>query len=208
MKFLKFKLLFTFLILFSNFLLIHSQKILWEKSYGGLNADYLMDAQPTADYGYILAGSSLSKKSGNKSEDTKGDLDYWIWKMKEDGDLDWQKSFGGLGSDFLQSIALTKDGGFILAGTSNSNKGFDKKEDSFGQNDFWIVKLNAKGDEEWQNTIGGEWQEEMNKVIQTKDGGYLIGGSSASNVSGNKDKDTFGGLDYWIIKLDDKGKIV
>lgn len=77
-----------------------------------------MDAQPTADYGFILAGSSLSVKSGNKSQGNNGDLDYWVWKMNEDGDLDWQKNMGGSGSDFLQSIDLTNDGGFILGGVS------------------------------------------------------------------------------------------
>ena len=55
----------------------YGQEILWEKSYGGRQAEYLMDAVPTADYGFILAGSSLSGKSGNKNEPNNGDLDYW-----------------------------------------------------------------------------------------------------------------------------------
>ena len=81
-----------------------SQDVLWEKSYGGKHADYLMNAKPTADYGFILAGSSLSKKSGNKTETNNGDLDYWVWKKNEKGDPDWQKNFGGSGNDFLKSI--------------------------------------------------------------------------------------------------------
>jgi hypothetical protein len=196
----------------------YSQDILWEKSYGGKHADYLMDAQPTADYGFILAGSSLSKKSGNKTEDNNGDLDYWVWKMDEKGDLDWQKNFGGSGADFLQSIALTGDGGFILAGTSASVKGLDKKEDSRGGDDFWIIKLNAKGGEEWQKTIGGSDQEKLQSIYQTKDGGYILGGSSSSDSSpspteggeqnrGEKTADSFGNMDYWVVKLDPKGKI-
>ena len=68
--------------------LINSQDVLWEKSYGGIHADYLFDAQPTADYGFILAASSLSNKTGNKSENNHGDLDYWVWKMDEKGVLD------------------------------------------------------------------------------------------------------------------------
>ena len=85
----------------------NAQDILWEKSYGGKHAEHLFDVLPTADYGFILAGSSISGKTGNKENVGKGDLDYWIWKMDEKGDLDWQKSFGGSGSDFLQSIKLT-----------------------------------------------------------------------------------------------------
>ncbi|GEC77710.1 T9SS type A sorting domain-containing protein [Flavobacterium aquatile] len=185
----------------------YSQDILWEKSFGGKHADYLMDAKATADYGFILAGSSLSKKSGNKTEGNNGDLDYWIWKMDEKGDLDWQKNFGGTGSDFLQSIDLTNDGGFIIAGASNSKKSFDKKEDCIGQNDFWIIKLNAKGSEEWQKTIGGYGQEKLHSIEQTRDGGYILGGTSSSDKSGDKTEESFGNEDCWIVKLDAKGKI-
>ncbi|MDI1257049.1 MAG: T9SS type A sorting domain-containing protein [Flavobacterium sp.] len=185
-----------------------AQDILWEKSYGGKSAEYLADAIATPDYGFILAGSSLSKKTGKKTEDNRGQLDYWIWKMDEKGDLDWQKSFGGSGSDMLQSITLTTDGGFLLGGVSSSNKDFDKKEDSRGQDDFWIIKLNAKGNEEWQKTIGGEGQEKLQSVIKDKDGGYILAGSSASDISGEKTTHSFGNLDYWVIKLDSKGSIV
>jgi len=136
--------------------LMYSQKIQWEKSYGGKQADYLTDIQPTADYGFILGGSSLSNKSGNKSDNNRGDFDYCIWKMDESGNLDWQRSYGGNGSDMLQSIKNTNDGGFILAGVSNSSNVSkndiknDKKDLCRGGNDYWILKLNAKGDEEWQ----------------------------------------------------------
>ena len=190
-----------------------AQEIEWEKSYGGKQAEYLTDAIATADYGYILAGSSLSVKSGNKSDDNKGDLDYWIWKMKENGYPEWQKSFGGSGTDFLQSIDKTNDGGFILAGTSSSDKGFDKIENSRGGEDFWIIKLNARGEQEWQKTIGGSGQEKLQTVHQAFDGGYIIGGSSSSYKTeegeiGEKITNTFGNLDYWIVKLDKTGKIV
>ena len=193
---------------------IQSQELLWEKSFGGKQADYLMDAKATPDYGFILAGSSLSSKTGNKTSDNRGDLDYWVWKMNEKGDLEWQKSFGGSGADFLQSMVLTRDAGFILAGTSSSNKSFDKTEDSRGQDDFWIIKLNAKGVEEWQKTIGGSGQEKLQSIYQTRDGGYILGGSSASETSettgtlkGEKSTDSFGNMDYWVVKLDGNGKI-
>lgn len=195
----------------------NAQDILWEKSYGGKHAEYLFDAQPTADYGFILAGSSISGKNGNKEDANKGDLDYWIWKMNEKGDLDWQKSFGGSGVDLLQSIRLTSDGGYILAGISNSNKGLDKQDESKGNDDFWIIKLDAKGNELWQKTIGGAGQEKLQSIILTADGGYLLGGSSASyktrkSSEGTTDlfgkaEDTRGNLDYWVVKLKKDGTI-
>ncbi|MDA6071086.1 T9SS type A sorting domain-containing protein [Flavobacterium sp. AC] len=204
----------------------YSQDILWEKSYGGTHADYLFDAQPTADYGFILAGSSLSNKTGNKTDDNQGDLDYWIWKMDEKGDLDWQKSFGGSGFDLLQSVKNTRDGGFILAGTSSSMAGFQKKEDCKGITDYWVIKLDATGGEQWQRTIGGSGQDELLCAFQTKDGGYILGGSSSSGppvISNtkpdgksltttkadlfNKSEKSRGNMDYWIVKLDKQGDI-
>ncbi|UUC44155.1 T9SS type A sorting domain-containing protein [Flavobacterium cerinum] len=184
-----------------------SQDILWEKSYGGKHAEFLADVLPTPDYGFLLVGSSLSDKNGNKQMASSGNFDYWLWKMDEHGSPEWQKSFGGSGMDFLQNVQLTSDGGFILGGTSLSSKGEQKKEDSRGQQDLWIIKLDAKGSEQWQRTIGGSGQEELACIRRTKDGGYIVGGSSASGKSGDKTEDNYGNLDYWIIKLSSDGKI-
>jgi hypothetical protein len=210
------------LLLFICPLFMQSQDILWEKSYGGKHADYLFDAQPTADYGFILAGSSLSDKTGNKTDNNHGDLDYWIWKMDEKGDLDWQKSIGGSGFDLLQSIKNTRDGGFILAGTSSSPNDFQKKDPCKGITDFWVIKLDAKGEELWQRTIGGSGQNELLCAFQTRDGGYMLGGSSSSSpaliTSKSLPQDTKtdiyakseksrGNMDYWIVKLDKAGVV-
>ncbi|MBF4507808.1 T9SS type A sorting domain-containing protein [Flavobacterium sp. JLP] len=219
------KKLYLFFSLFLP-LFTYSQDILWEKSYGGTHADYLFDAQPTADYGFILAGSSVSDKTGNKTDDNHGDLDYWIWKMNEKGELDWQKSIGGNGFDLLQSIKGTKDGGFILAGTSSSGSGFQKGEDCKGITDFWVIKLDASGGEQWQRTIGGNGQDELLCAFQTKDGGYILGGSSSSNPPSlsntksdgkttatakadlyNKSEKSRGNMDYWVVKLSKDGAI-
>ncbi|HRB73204.1 MAG TPA: hypothetical protein PK776_15300, partial [Flavobacterium sp.] len=60
-----------------------AQDILWENSYGGKHAEFLADALPTPDYGFLLAGSSLSDKNGNKEMVSSGNFDYWLWKMDE-----------------------------------------------------------------------------------------------------------------------------
>jgi hypothetical protein len=184
-----------------------AQDILWEKSYGGSFAEYLSDTKPTPDYGFILAGSSLSQKSGDKTTDNHGDLDYWIWKMNEKGDLEWDKSLGGAGVDNLYSLVLTNDGGFVLAGSSASSKSFDKKEDCRGLTDYWIIKLDAKGSEQWQRTIGGEGMDIVRCILETPDGGYIVGGSSDSNISGEKTEKNYGNLDYWLVKLNSTGNI-
>lgn len=190
-----------------------SQEILWEKSYGGMQSEYLFDVIPTPDYGFILAGSSLSDKSGNKIDEKVNDLDYWLWKMDEHGDLDWQKSYGGNGSDMLQSVSLTSDGGFILGGTSTSSIGGTKDEDSRGQEDIWILKLNPVGDIQWQRTIGGSGRDELKQIITVDEGGYLIGGSTNSPMltsidsSGEKRSENYGNMDYWLIRLTADGTV-
>jgi hypothetical protein len=207
--------LFALLSLFLLPIVSFSQDIRWEKSYGGKNPNYLFDVQPTADYGFILAGSSVSGSTGSKTEENGGDLDYWVWKMDENGEADWQKSFGGPGFDMLQSIHGTNDGGFILAGTSNSPKGLDKRDNNKGGNDYWVIKLNAKGGEQWQKTIGGTGTDDLVCVVPTREGGYLLGGNSSSSPVHTKKGDLFGdkteicrgSTDYWIVKLDTTGTI-
>ncbi|MCD0476798.1 T9SS C-terminal target domain-containing protein, partial [Flavobacterium sp. EDS] len=160
---------------------------------------------------------------GNKTDANHGDLDYWIWKMDEKGDLDWQKSFGGSGFDLLQSIKNTRDGGFILAGTSSSSNDFQKKDPSKGLTDYWVIKLDAKGEELWQRTLGGSGQDELICAFQTKDGGYMLGGSSSSSPIINslhapevldakpdpysKSEKSRGNMDYWIVKLNKAGEV-
>ena len=147
--------------------------------------------------------------------------------MDEKGELDWQKSFGGSGFDLLQSIKNTRDGGFILAGTSSSNADFQKKDSCRGGTDFWVIKLDAKGEEQWQKTIGGSGQDELLCAFQTRDGGYMLGGSSSSSPipfeeeteNENsikklkpdlyaKTEKSRGNMDYWIVKLDKEGTVV
>ena len=196
--------------------LVSSQDILWEKSYGGKQADYLTDAIPTADYGFILGGSSLTPNRDNPL--SKGNYDYCIWKVKENGDIEWQKSYGGSDNDMLYSIKATNDGGFLLAGISNSSIGGQKKDNRIGQNDIWILKLDARGTEMWQKTLGGLSEEQLATIIITKDNGFLIGASSESDVCNYKtsetnkntiykNADSNGSLDYWLVKLNYKGEL-
>ncbi|NMH26506.1 T9SS type A sorting domain-containing protein [Flavobacterium silvaticum] len=192
-----------------------AQDIQWEKSYGGRHAEYLFDLQPTADYGFILAGSSLSDKTGNKTSPNRGNLDYFVWKMDEKGELQWQKDFGGPGLDLLQCVRTTPDGGFLLAGTSDSKKGDDKKDETLGGNDFWVIKLDAGGGEQWQKTIGGSESDDLVCALALRDGGFLLGGSSESspiydkqhNLIGDKKEKSRGNMDYWLVRLDSKGGI-
>lgn len=200
-------LLFFIIISCSEFpLSLVGQEIMWEKSFGGEHAEYLSDMQPSADFGFILGGSTLSGKTGGKSTRGGGNLDYWVCKMSEKGDFEWERNYGESGSDFMQGLVLTNDGGSMLYGTSDSEVGDTKKDSCRGIEDFWILKLNAKGDIQWQRTIGGSGIEKLFSATQTKDGGFILGGSSESHISGDKLVKNFGSMDYWIVKIDNEGK--
>ncbi|PSR55167.1 hypothetical protein AHMF7605_17460 [Adhaeribacter arboris] len=191
----------------------------WDKTIGGNKDDNLSFVQPTKDGGYILGGSSVSNKGGDKSEVNKGEKDgfgrffsdYWIVKLNADRTKAWDKTIGGDGQDYLSSVQQTKDGGYILGGYSSSGKSGDKSQASKGDEDYWVVKLNADGSKVWDKTIGGSGGEQLAKVQQTRDGGYIVGGSSWSGISGDKTEANKGGedgfdyADFWIIKLKPNG---
>lgn len=193
--------------------LTFAQEILWERSYGGIDTEYLFDAYPTMDNGFLLAGSSLSDASGDRTESNVQGLDYWICKMDESGSMEWERSFGGDGMDLLISMDYTAEGGFILAGTSTSSKSNFKKESTRGREDVWIIKLDPNGEEQWQRTLGGSGKDIVKKILQTPDGGYILGGSSSSpgfekeTHTVEKNAPHYGNLDYWLVKLDSNGII-
>ncbi|RDC58788.1 T9SS type A sorting domain-containing protein [Adhaeribacter pallidiroseus] len=178
---------------------------LWEKTYGGTGDDLLSAVKPTADGGYILGGTSYSTKGGDKSDDGKGGRDYWIIKVDAAGIKRWDKALGSAGDEQFLNLQLTQDGGYILGGWSGFVQGGDKTEASRGEWDYWIVKLDALGNKVWDKTLGGKDADYLKVVQQTPDGGYLVGGDSQSNKSGDKTENRRGSDDYWVVKLDAQG---
>lgn len=123
-------------------------------------------------------------------------------------EIQWEKTLGGSGYDDFRSILQTPDGGYIVAGYSSSEASGDKSEDPRGTDlylDYWVVKLAADGTKQWDRTIGGSQDDILKSVQLTSDGGYILGGWSASPISGEKTENPIGGSDYWIVKLSSTG---
>ncbi|MEO6442304.1 MAG: T9SS type A sorting domain-containing protein [Chitinophagales bacterium] len=118
---------------------------------------------------------------------------------------EWDKSFGALMHDEMFSIIQTNDGGYLLGGDSDSPLGGDKSQGTQGFTDFWIVKTDALGNKLWDKRFGGNQKEELYGLLQTSDNGYLLGGGSFSDISGDKTQASRGGRDYWIVKVDVNG---
>jgi hypothetical protein len=174
--------------------------IKWQKCLGGANSDLGYAMEITKDGGYIIGGATQSNDgdvSGNHNSSGNGQ-DYWVVKTDSLGNVQHQKCLGGsFTSEAVYSIIQTIDGGYIVSGQTASNDG--DVTGSHGSYDFWIVKLDTTLNIEWEMCLGGSGSEQEPYIIQTKEGGYLVAGASASNdgeVSGNH-----GFFDMWIVKL-------
>jgi hypothetical protein len=181
--------------------------ILWQKDYGGIANERCNSIYSTTDGGLICGGYTNSSLTGDLNEAPLGVEDFLVFKLDSLGNLEWQNRIGGSMNDLMNSIIQTSDGGYMCGGHSKSSISGDKITQNYGEYDYWIVKLDSIGNVEWEKSYGGSNREELNEIIQTNDGGFLCGGVSHSEVSGNKTQGLVGQMDYWIIKLDSIGNI-
>jgi hypothetical protein len=183
------------------------QKV-WDKTIGGNNYDNPFAMVATTDGGFVIAGNSNSGISGDKTEDVRGFYDYWVVKLNSSGQKVWDKTIGGSNYDYAYAITASFDGGFVVAGYSNSGISGDKTEDVKGFDDYWIVKLNSSGQKVWDKTIGGSNYDNVYAITASSDGGFIVAGYSNSGISGDKTEDVKGFYDYWIVKLNSSGQVV
>ena len=192
------------------------RNITWNKLLGGIGHDVCQSIQQTSDGGYIVGGYSSSSANGDVSGTTHGALgsnDYWIVKLDDLGRILWEKLIGGSGEDIAYSIEQPTDGGFIVAGYSNSPGDGNVTGPNMGGFDYWIVKLDLDGNIEWNKLIGGNLDEKAHSIQHTTDGGYIVAGISSSSTSGhvtgtNHGLGTSTLIEYWIVKLDERGSIL
>ncbi len=173
--------LFVFIILSAQVFAQTAPDTLWTKTYGGSNQDGAYSVQLTSDGGFIIAGYTNSYGAGNS--------DFWLIKTDENGDEEWNQTYGGSGIDEASSVQQTIDGGYIVAGNTRS---FET-----GDYDFWLVKTDENGDEVWNQTYGGNGIDKAHSVQQTIDGGYIVAGNTTSYGAGY--------YDFWLVKTDENG---
>lgn len=180
--------------------------IIWQKSFGGFSTEVACGVIQTFDGGYVVAAST-SSNSGDVTF-LYGENDYWIIKLDSTGNIQWQKTFGGSYNESLTSIQQTSDGGYIVAGNSQSHD-FDvtMHYGSAINYDTWIVKLNAVGNIQWQKTIGGTGGDNANSIQQLADGGYIFAGVSSS-TDGDASVNPAAGGNFWIVRLNSNGNVV
>ena len=184
--------------------------IQWKKSYRGSSFydELAKSIHQTADGGYIFTGSFFLYGSGTE---------MWIVKLDANGEIVWQKNYGGTRAEHATAIQSTSDGGYIVVGDTNSLDGnvtgFHGASNN-GSPDVWVIKLNGSGDLQWQKTLGGTFDDYGTDIAQTSDGGYILAGRTRSfdgdvigyhffSTSGNDNVEP----DAWIIKLDSTGNM-
>jgi len=153
----------------------------WNKTFGGSYEDWANSIQQTSDNGYIVAGYTYSFGEGYSS--------FWLVKTDSNGNEEWNKTFGGSGDEYANSVQQTSDGGYIIAG---STRPLDT-----GHLDVYLIKTDSDGNEEWNKTFGGSYGDVANSVQQTSDYGYIVAGSISSFGAGN--------YDFWLVKTDSDG---
>ena len=180
----------------------------WQKCLGGSGFDVAQSIQQCSDGGYIVAGDSYSYDGDITNNHSYGYDDYWVVKLDTSGTIQWQKSLGGSFNDYAYSIQQCTDGGYIVAGSSNSVNGdVTTHHNDSTTSDYWIVKLDAAGEIQWQKSFGGSDNDEALSIQQCNDGGYIVAGFSQStdgDVTGNHG----GHGDFWILKLDATGTLI
>ncbi|WP_042720472.1 T9SS type A sorting domain-containing protein [Flavobacterium sp. B17] len=219
------KRLYSSAFILCTFLSISAQEVIWQKDIQSSTQDFLSQITTTIDQQYLITGSTLpfgsaqgklAQGSGQSQEKPNNGYDFHLVKLNQQGEEVWEKYFSGQNHDFLSATVNTQEGGFLLAGTSFSSKGLDKKEDSKGGSDIWLIRINEFGDELWQKTIGGASDEEARAVIQTTDMGFFVAGNTTTSslrepqgtvvAQGTLGTGGFGSKDVLVVRLDKNGK--
>lgn len=171
----------------SDLLLIRTDamgKCIWSRIWGGSGEDVGYFVQETRDGEFIVTGSTKSF--------TMGEELLWLVKTDRNGSLNWDRTFGGFVSssgDGGWSVDETDDGGFITTGYTQSQGN--------GRKDLWLLKTNGQGSRIWDKTFGGREDDVGMSVLQSRDGGYIVAGRTASFGKG--------GDDIWLLKTDSQG---
>ena len=183
-------------------------RIQWQQTYGSSGIDEPSAVRQTSDGGFIIGGSSYSAYPGygNRTAPEWGGRDFWIERTDAAGSNLWDRAYGSLGTEGLNSFEQTSDGGFILAGYSSSfGPNGNKTANSYGLEDIWVVRTDSFGNKLWDVSFGGRAIDWATSVRQTSDGGFVVAGASTSPASGNKSSDSWGGSDFWVVRFNAAG---
>lgn len=159
--------------------------VIWANRYGNPNfgKEIGNDIIQTSDSGFISVGRTSSYGSGVP--------DIYLVRTDASGNLLWTKTFGGVLQEDAYSLLQTSDGGFVIAGITNSfNSGWEF--------DFYVIKTDVNGNLLWSKTYANSNNDDQAfSITSTPDGGFAVFGYTMDTASGIKD--------FLLIKIDNLG---
>jgi hypothetical protein len=184
-----------------------SGNFLMEKTLGGLLGDNCFGMTPAPNGGVIMAGYSNSPVSFTKSQPPQGLYDYWILKVDTIGKKVWDKTIGGTSDEYAYSVCAVPgiNNGYVVGGFSFSGISGNKTEANRGLDDFWAVRLSETGAILWDKTFGGNLEDELARVMITRQNEVLLSGTSYSTQSGDKTELNLGAEQTWMVLIDTLG---
>ena len=165
-----------------------SGQLMWGRIYGGDHVDIAKDIYPTRDGGYIITGNTRSFQPNIGVKDKKKEL--LVLKINKNGGVEWSKTYGGENHDYGFCVRQTLDGGYIVAGETNS---FESSS-----SDIYILKLDFEGNLQWSKRMGGKNLEYAFEIVETYDGYVLAGETNTFGV---------GNYDIFLMKIDKDGEV-
>ena len=169
------------LLSFGFVVVVDANPSVWSQTYGGASYDQAASLVEASDGGYALAGFTHSFGAGG--------TDFWLVKVDSEGNMEWNRTYGGPDGEWAESLVEASDGGYALAGFTRSF--------GAGDSDFWLVKTDAYGNMEWNKTYGGTKSDNPESLVAASDGGYVIVGITESFAEF--------WWDIWLIKTDEVG---
>jgi uncharacterized delta-60 repeat protein len=156
----------------------------WDHTYGGAQGDSAHSIVALADGGFAVAGDTESKGAGNN--------DMWVLRLDEAGHVLWDHTYGGAEGDHAHSIVALADGGFAVAGYTQSK--------GAGGQDMWVLRLDEAGNVLWDHTYGGSETDRADSIVALADGGLAVAGMTKSKGAGKRD--------MWVLRLDEAGNVL
>ena len=155
-------------------------ELIWSRTFGGSSIDQGWGVRQTVDGGYVIAGMTQSSGAGN--------ADGWLIKTDAEGNMIWNQTFGSSTYDWLTSVDLAQDDGFILGGIKGTSNALDEG---------WLIKTDSLGNVQWQRTYGWNDYDQIFSVIATDDGGYAMTGNSNPSAGGRSRT--------WVVRTNESG---
>jgi len=178
----------------------------WEQFYGSPNDD-VANVIVNVEGGFLIGGVTDKKAGGDKKQEGYGEKDFWLIKIDTQGKILWEKIYGGSGIDELRDIEVLPDG-YLLGGRTQSDKSGTVSQPTYGDFDYWVIKVDKEGKILWDKRYGGLTGDIFDSIVPCKDGRFLLVGDSGSDENEVKTSPNYGDIDYWIVKINANGEKV